>query len=83
MFLDDVAVTFGLSLPNIIIIVFLFGGLIFYGKDIKLGAILHFLIFAGLYVWFDSVGYNTFLVIRLLILMFIVLIFILILENKE
>jgi hypothetical protein len=45
-------ISLGFPLEIIIMILVTLGGFIFYAKDYKTGLLLHFLAFAGLFIWF-------------------------------
>lgn len=62
----------GFTLGTIITIIYLFGGLIFYAIDFKIGIILHFFIGGGLFLMFYQLGWNysTILTLTLIFLVF-------------
>lgn len=56
--LTDIASNVGVSFENIILLIFIFGGCIFYAKDFKLGLVIQFLGSGLLFMWFKQAGYN-------------------------
>ncbi len=59
-----------MSLNTILLIIYLFGGIIFYAIDYKIGVIMHFVMGMGLWMLFYSLDWNwsTMLVINLMFL---------------
>lgn len=47
-----------LNFESVILFVTMCGGLIFYGKDFRLGVVIQAVISAGLFIWFYEAGYN-------------------------
>jgi len=48
----------GVSFENVLLIVGLIGGMIFYAKDFKLGVVIQLIMAGGLFMWFYEAGYN-------------------------
>lgn len=48
----------GVSLEWLVIIVYFFGGFIFYARDFKIGAILDFVIAGAIFAWFYQASYT-------------------------
>lgn len=48
----------GMSFENIVLLIIIVGGMIFYAKDFKLGLVIQFLGSGVLFLWFQSAGYN-------------------------
>jgi hypothetical protein len=55
---SNLAANVGVSFENIILLVFIFGGCIFYAKDFKLGLVIQFLGAGLLFMWFKTAGLN-------------------------
>lgn len=56
--LDIVVANLNVSFETLMLVLFGLGGLIFYAKDVKLGLVLHMLIYGGLFMWFYTAGYE-------------------------
>jgi len=54
----NIAANNGVSFENIILLIFIFGGCIFYAKDFKLGLVIQFLGSGLLFMWFKTAGLN-------------------------
>ncbi len=80
MGLTAISTNLGVSLEYIVFIIFLFGSIIFYAADFKLGVILSLFISSGLFMWFKhlNINYVPFIVFMFisLILMAITLFFV-------
>lgn len=63
-----IAESLNMSFETLVILIVAVGGLIFYGKDFKLGVVLHFFLFSALFVWFytSHLNYTSSLVAMLL-----------------
>jgi hypothetical protein len=72
-----------MSIENILMLIFALGGLMFYAKDLKLGLIMHFILFSGLFMMFYALNWRwiTPLIISLVFLVFISLTLIMV-SNK-
>lgn len=56
--LVNLAENIGMSVENILLIAVLFGGLIFYAKDIKLGILINLFLQSGLFIVYYQLGLN-------------------------
>jgi len=54
--IQTVTTNLNMGFENIIILIVILGGLIFYAKDVKLGFIMGFLMFAAVFMWFYAAG---------------------------
>lgn len=55
--IELVAENLAMSWENIVLLIFLVGGLIFYASDVRIGLMLHFFTNGGLFAWFYYGGY--------------------------
>ena len=55
---QDLAANLGFSFEGIIFYTLVIGGLIFYARDFKIGAIMHFLISLLCFMWFFYLGWD-------------------------
>lgn len=69
---NQVAGNVFITFENLILLLVFLGGLIFYARDARIGAILHFVAYALVFMWFYEAGLFWY---GALILMFIFLIF--------
>lgn len=53
-----VVANLGVSFETMILLVVGVGGLLFYAKDVKLGLVMHVLIFASIFIWFYQAGHD-------------------------
>jgi len=68
---DQIAGNLAVTFENIILLLLFLGGLVFYAKDFKIGAMFHFFMYALAFMWFFATGRDY---SNSLILMFIFLI---------
>lgn len=55
---SNIAANIGVSFENTVLLIVLFGGLVFYAKDFKLGLVIQFLGAGLLFIWFKQAGLN-------------------------
>lgn len=48
----------GITFPDLILLLVILAGFIFYARDIRIGLMLHFLCSALLFIWFFEYGYD-------------------------
>jgi hypothetical protein len=58
----------GVSFETLIVLLYFVGGILFYARDFKIGAMIDFLLGAVIFVWFYLEGYNY---AKILIILFI------------
>lgn len=56
--ITTIANNLGMGLENIILLVVILGGIIFYAKDFKLGVVMHLLMTGLLFMWFYELEMN-------------------------
>ena len=71
-----------MSFENMVILIMGLGGFLFYAKDVKIGIIIHFVMFSGIFMGFYALGwsYGTALILALCFL--ILLSMTLLINNK-
>lgn len=70
--METVADNVGISLENIVLLVVVLGGFVFYAKDFRLGVVIHFIMMGATFMWFYAAGFN-FGTALLLFFMFLIL----------
>lgn len=55
---SEIASNIGVSFETTILLFVLFGSIIFFAKDFKLGILMLFLISGGVFMWFYAAGLN-------------------------
>jgi hypothetical protein len=81
--IDLVAENLLMSFETILIIILIIGSLIFYAKDVKLGFIMGFMMFGGLFMWFYSADLNFILPLYLCLGHFVMMCFTFYFESKS
>ena len=47
-----------MNFENVVLLLVLLGGLVFYARDFRIGALMHFLGLGLIFMWFYNAGYN-------------------------
>lgn len=80
--LITLATNLGISFEAIITLVMVFGGLIFYAVDFKIGTIIMFFISGSVFMWFYAAGYNYIYPLAIMLIMVVILAITLLFVNK-
>ena len=70
---DIIAKNIGSPFEIILVLILLFGGLIFYGRDVKVGLLTHLIGYAGMFIWFYQAGFNWSTPLILFLIFFVLL----------
>lgn len=64
-----------MSFENVILLLAFFGGMIFYSRDFRIGAILHFVVFALIFMWFYTGSLNYYGALTLAFMFLVIMAF--------